>query len=88
MYVTHEYGKPIVIVTSNQMNACVSQTTIKSCGDLIARGWMLDDVMSDPLGPVSKLVGQCDIDVLAECVALAVQSRYQTIQMITRNVTN
>ena len=76
------------IVTSNHMNACIYQYTINSCVDLIARGWRLDDVMSDPLGPVSKLVGQCDIDVLAECVVLAVQSRYQTIQMITRNVIN
>ena len=46
--------------------------TVHACAAAILEGYSYDEVFTSPVGPVSRVVGKCDIDTLEACVRMAV----------------
>ena len=53
--------------------------TITSCVGLLVGGRTLEDIFTDPAGPVSNVVGLCDIETLEAAVLLAAVAYEHTV---------
>lgn len=51
------------------------QQTVDLIVTQVLAGYPVEDILTDPRGPASEVIGECDLDVLADAVHFAVSAR-------------
>lgn len=62
-------------MSTNNISAEEYTSVVFACAQLIALGLAYEDVFTDPMGPISSIVGKCEIGAIAECTAMTVRAQ-------------